>query len=65
MNDADTEIAECLKRRQSFLMDAGAGAGKTYSLVQGLKLLLSAERSRLKASNQTNSLHYIYKCSER
>jgi DNA helicase-2/ATP-dependent DNA helicase PcrA len=52
MSDADTEIAECIEQHQSFLLDAGAGAGKTHSLVQCLKSLLKAERTRLKASNQ-------------
>ena len=52
MTDADAEIAKCIEQHQSFLLDAGAGAGKTYSLVQGLKLLLKAERARLKASGQ-------------
>lgn len=36
---ADERIAECLAERKSFVLDAGAGAGKTYSLVQGLKAL--------------------------
>jgi len=48
----DAEIARCLEQRQSFLLDAGAGAGKTYSLVQGLKALLRTERTHLKAAGQ-------------
>lgn len=52
MSDADADIAECIEQRQSFLLDAGAGAGKTFSLVQALKLLLRAERHRLTASGQ-------------
>ena len=52
MSDADTEIAKCIEDRQSFLLDAGAGAGKTYSLVQSMKSLLGAERVRLKALGQ-------------
>lgn len=52
MSGADSEIAECIKNQESFLLDAGAGAGKTYSLVQCLKLLLRNERSRLKSAGQ-------------
>lgn len=52
MNNADTKIAGCIEARQSFLLDAGAGAGKTYSLVQALKLLLRSHRSELKAKGQ-------------
>lgn len=36
---ADERIAECLAEGRSFVLDAGAGAGKTYSLVEGLKKL--------------------------
>jgi DNA helicase-2/ATP-dependent DNA helicase PcrA len=36
---ADERIAECLAEGRSFVLDAGAGAGKTYSLVEGLKRL--------------------------
>lgn len=36
---ADERIAECLVEGRSFVLDAGAGAGKTYSLVEGLKKL--------------------------
>jgi DNA helicase-2/ATP-dependent DNA helicase PcrA len=46
---ADERIAECLAESRSFVLDAGAGAGKTYSLVEGLKQLCAppvAERLR-------------------
>lgn len=36
---ADERIADCLTTGRSFVLDAGAGAGKTYSLVEGLKKL--------------------------
>lgn len=36
---ADERIAQCLAEGKSFVLDAGAGAGKTYSLVQSLKAL--------------------------
>lgn len=47
---ADEEISECLAKGTSFILDAGAGSGKTYSLVLALKILCSgtvaAELSR-------------------
>lgn len=36
---ADERITRCLAEGTSFILDAGAGAGKTYSLVQALKIL--------------------------
>ncbi|PVM91763.1 DNA helicase UvrD [Caulobacter radicis] len=53
MTKADEEIAECLKARISFLLDAGAGAGKTYSLVQALRAVLKEHRRQLAANGQT------------
>ena len=46
---ADERIADCLAEARSFVLDAGAGAGKTYSLVECLKKLCappSADRLR-------------------
>ena len=52
MSDAVTNLAEqagqkawsqlqaCLDRRESFIFEAGAGAGKTYSLIQALRYLV-------------------------
>jgi DNA helicase II / ATP-dependent DNA helicase PcrA len=48
----DTRIAEALAAGNSFLLDAGAGAGKTYSLVLGIKTLLEAKRIELQKSGQ-------------
>jgi DNA helicase-2/ATP-dependent DNA helicase PcrA len=53
MTKADEEIAECLRARTSFLLDAGAGAGKTYSLVQALRAVLKEHRRELAANGQT------------
>jgi DNA helicase-2/ATP-dependent DNA helicase PcrA len=49
---ADARIAEALAARASFLLDAGAGAGKTYSLVLGIKTLLETKRTELQKSGQ-------------
>ena len=45
-------IFKCLKNRQSFLLEAGAGAGKTYSLIETLKYLIENEGSDLLANQQ-------------
>ena len=52
MSEADLEIEKCIQERRSFLLDAGAGAGKTFSLVQGLKFILRTQRTPLKAAGQ-------------
>jgi DNA helicase-2/ATP-dependent DNA helicase PcrA len=50
--EAEKQVSLCLKQGRSFLLEAGAGAGKTYSLVEALKYLLTAERDRLRRNNQ-------------
>lgn len=40
--NAQDQINECLKVGKSFRLDAGAGAGKTYSLVEALKSLIKS-----------------------
>jgi len=50
---ADERIADCLTNGRSFVLDAGAGAGKTYSLVEGLKkLCVPPTADRLKRDGQ-------------
>jgi DNA helicase II / ATP-dependent DNA helicase PcrA len=49
---AEQQVSEFLKERTSFLLEAGAGAGKTYSLVEALKHLLKTERALLTKNNQ-------------
>jgi DNA helicase II / ATP-dependent DNA helicase PcrA len=38
--EALAQVYQCIDRGESFLLEAGAGAGKTYSLVQALKYLI-------------------------
>ncbi|MBB3147510.1 DNA helicase-2/ATP-dependent DNA helicase PcrA [Phyllobacterium trifolii] len=52
MTSADEQLAECIKTRTSFLLDAGAGAGKTYSLVKVLQLILRQHSAELRAKGQ-------------
>ena len=50
MTEADDRILECLKTNKSFLLDAGAGSGKTSSLIQALNYIRTSERKRLVAN---------------
>lgn len=52
MTEADTKILECLKARRSFLVDAGAGSGKTSSLVRALNYIRGPERAKIIADGQ-------------
>ena len=38
--EALAEVHACLERQESFLVEAGAGAGKTYTLVKALQNLM-------------------------
>ena len=51
-NKIFSEISECIDNRENFVFDAGAGAGKTYCLVQSLGYILSKYISKLKTHNQ-------------
>lgn len=45
-------VYECLEHRHSFLLEAGAGAGKTYSLVKALRFLIARNEFKLSRSHQ-------------
>jgi DNA helicase II / ATP-dependent DNA helicase PcrA len=49
---ADNEIKSCLDAQQSFSMVAGAGSGKTTSLVSALKYLREVEGLRLRRDDK-------------
>lgn len=44
MTKADDEIQKALAEKKRFVLDAGAGSGKTYSLVQALTFLRQKDR---------------------
>lgn len=59
MNPADiaakkalNEMFECIRARQSFRLEAGAGAGKTYSLVKALKFIVDNYGTTFERYNQ-------------
>jgi DNA helicase-2/ATP-dependent DNA helicase PcrA len=43
---------ECIREGRSFRLEAGAGAGKTYSLVEALKFVIDKQGATLKRRNQ-------------
>ncbi len=46
------EMYECIRSRQNFRMEAGAGAGKTYSLVEALRLIIDEQGATLLRKSQ-------------
>lgn len=45
-------VYECLRNKSSFLLEAGAGAGKTYSLVKALRFLIERDEFKLPRNHQ-------------
>lgn len=50
--EADDRVRDCLESGESFLLEAGAGAGKTYSLVETLRGLIDRKGRLLRLRNQ-------------
>jgi DNA helicase-2/ATP-dependent DNA helicase PcrA len=50
--EAESLVAQRLQDHRNFLLEAGAGAGKTYSLVEALKHLIERESSKLRRNHQ-------------
>lgn len=50
--EALAEIKMSLNEKKSFLLEAGAGAGKTYSLIETLKYLISERINELEKNHQ-------------
>lgn len=46
------EIYKCIRNEESWYFDAGAGAGKTYALIQSLKMIISEKGNTLNIHNQ-------------
>lgn len=52
MTEADEIILDCLNARESFLIDAGAGSGKTSSLIRALDFIRGPNRSSVIGQGQ-------------
>ena len=46
------EVFQCIREKKSFRLEAGAGAGKTYSLVRALKLIIEENGAEFVRHNQ-------------
>lgn len=49
---AEAEVSKCLEQKTSFLLEAGAGAGKTFSLVEALRKVIAEDGRKLRRNNQ-------------
>lgn len=50
-DNIDKKICTCIDDDKSFIFNAGAGSGKTYSLIESLKYLISTKGESLKYHN--------------
>jgi DNA helicase-2/ATP-dependent DNA helicase PcrA len=50
--DAWSHLQACLDQRHSFIFEAGAGAGKTYSLIEALRYLIKRDGTELIRNHQ-------------
>ena len=48
----EQQIFDCIEKKESFILDAGAGSGKTWTLVQTLNYLIETKSRELKNKNQ-------------
>jgi DNA helicase-2/ATP-dependent DNA helicase PcrA len=48
----EQQIFNCIENHESFILDAGAGSGKTWTLVQTLNYLIETKSNKLKNTNQ-------------
>jgi len=46
------EIFQCIDNKESFILDAGAGSGKTWSLVESLKYIIAKDGKNFQRKNQ-------------
>jgi len=60
---ADIELRKCLAAKNSFVIVAGAGSGKTTSLIKALKYIDDTEGKTLRQQGKKNCMYYLYDCS--
>lgn len=46
------EIYQCIDNKESFILDAGAGSGKTWSLVESIKYVINKQGKEFRRNNQ-------------
>jgi DNA helicase II / ATP-dependent DNA helicase PcrA len=50
--EAEAQVLDCVTNKHCFLLEAGAGAGKTYSLIETLKHLIETQGDALRRAGQ-------------
>lgn len=45
-------IVKCIENKRNFILDAGAGSGKTYTLIESLKYLIDQNGKQYKSTGQ-------------
>jgi DNA helicase-2/ATP-dependent DNA helicase PcrA len=52
VSNVEQSIFDCIKNKESFILDAGAGSGKTWTLVQALNYTIETKGQELKNNGQ-------------
>jgi len=52
INQSLEQVKECIQTGKSFIVEAGAGSGKTWTLIESIKLILDTQTQTLEKSNQ-------------
>lgn len=52
VSNVEQSIFDCIKNKESFILDAGAGSGKTWTLIQALNYIIETKGIELKNSGQ-------------
>lgn len=52
LNQSLEQVQECIKSSKSFILEAGAGSGKTWTLIESLKLILDKYAIELEKANK-------------
>ncbi len=52
INKTLREVEDCIKAGESFIVEAGAGSGKTWTLIESIKFILESKGDLLKKGNQ-------------
>ena len=56
------QIGQCIDDGFSWIFNAGAGSGKTYALVQSLKMLLDKKRTAVLYPWAKSFMYNIHQC---
>jgi len=52
INDSLQQIIECIKQKKNFILEAGAGSGKTWSLIESLKYIIGQYSDELEKNKK-------------